>query len=448
MALRVTSKDGFYGWVNLAVVFFFYIAVMLMMVSFGVFLKYWLQDFSWSAGWTSGAQQLSMILSGLAAPLVGRYIMKRGSKRAIIIGNVLNVAGLVLLAYLNELWELYLGYGVLVGLGLSIGGMLAVMTVINNWFIMKRSIALAVSMAGMGFSGTVMIPGLVRMIEYTGWRNTYLFIAAFVTVFCIIIPGLFLKNRPEDLGQVPDGPAAVESESGKQAESSYRYLYKTQVEFTAGEAMRTRTLWLLVVYGTLLFLVMNALVTHHYNFLCSIGLSEATASYAVGFFSAVMAVSQLGIGVLGLRFRMQSLAALTLGIGVVGYIMLLTAERHPEHVYIVFIYCFLLGIAFGIQAIAMGNLFPDYFGRTEFPKIMGYTMPITTLFSSFGATAAGFILDKTGVYTLAFQLSLGAMIAALICMLFAKPPLHPSLKSGSGRENADAETQPAPIISE
>jgi len=369
-----------------------------------------------------------MILSGLAAPMVGRYIMKRGTKRAIILGNVLNVAGLILLAYQKEMWQLYLGYGVFVGLGLAIGGMLAIMTVINNWFIMKRSIALAVSMAGMGLSGSVMTPTLVQLIDTVGWRNTYLIIAVITLLFCIIIPAIFLKNKPEDLGQVPDGPASEKPSSAEAGGPKYKNLYKTPVDFTAKEAMRTRTLWLLVAYGTLQFLAMNALLTHQFNFLNEIGLEKSTAGFAVGLLSAIMAVSQLGIGFLGLRFKMHSLAILSMGIGVIGFTMLLIAERFAEFPFIVFTYCIILGTGFGIASIAMGNLFPDYFGRTEFPKIMGYTMPITTLVASFGATVAGIIRDNTGSYTLAFQLSLGFMVLAFICVFFAKPPVHPSLK--------------------
>ena len=445
MTLKVLSKDGFYGWVILAVVFFFYIAMVLMMVSFGVFLPSWIEEFNWSVGWMSGAQQLCMILSGLAAPMVGRYIMKRGTKRAILLGNILNVAGLVFLAYHKEMWQLYLGYGVLIGLGLAVGGMLAIMTVINNWFVMKRSIALAVSMSGMGLSGIVMTPTLLKLIDTIGWRDTYLIIAAITLLFCFIVPAIFLKNKPEDLGQVPDGPASTKSSAAESGGPVYKNLYKTPVEFTAREAMRTPALWLLVCYIILQFLAMQVIITHQVNFLTEIGF-EKIAGLAVGVFSGAMAAGQLGIGFLGLRFKMQTLAAISMGIGAVGFALLLIAEHYPEFPSIVFAYCVLLGIAFGIQAIAMGNLMPDYFGRTEFPKIMGYTMPITTLVASFSPTIAGIIHDITGAYTLAFQLCFCCMILGLLCIIFAKPPVHPSLKDNSGLEALNPDAHPVSQI--
>jgi len=88
-------------------------------------------------------------------------------------------------------------------------------------------------------------------------------------------------------------------------------------------------------------------------------------------------------------------------------------------------------MGFGIQAIAMGNLIPDYFGRTEFPKMMGFTMPFTTFLSAFSAPIAGYIRDTTGSYIPAFQLSIALLVLGLIFVIFARPPLHPSLKTGS-----------------
>jgi hypothetical protein len=84
MALKMLSKDGFYGWVNLAVMFFFNIAIMLMMMAFPYFLKPWIEEFGWSHGLASGAQMVSIILSGIAAPMVAIFIMKKGTRLAIV----------------------------------------------------------------------------------------------------------------------------------------------------------------------------------------------------------------------------------------------------------------------------------------------------------------------------------------------------------------------------
>jgi len=430
MTLKISGKDGFYGWVNLAVMFFFNVAMTPMLLAFSFFLPYWVKDFGWSRGLASGAQMLSLVLSGLAAPMVAIFIMKQGTKRAIVIGNLISVAGLILLAYQKHIWQLYLGVGVLLGLGVAIGGMLAMMTVINNWFVMKRTVALSISMASMGFSGVIINPSVMALIEAVGWRNAYLILAAAAIVFCVIVPALLLKNKPEDLGQVPDGPVSAKGGAAEYDGARYKNLYKTPVDFTAKEALRTRALWLLVAYGALQFLVMLGVGTHIIAFQFDIGISATTAGMIGGVFSAVMGCSQLGIGILGLRFKMHSLAVFSMILGMIGFSVLLFANS----VSLMIVYSVIYGIAGGIQSIAMGNLFPDYFGRSEFPKIMGYTMPFNTFISSVGAPLAGYIRDRTGSYVPAFKVFLVLLVISFFCILLAKPPLHPSLKGKSKQE--------------
>jgi len=425
MALKALRKDGFYGWINMAVIFLFNIAVMMMMMAFGQFLPFWLQDFpGWNRPAITGAQTVSLILTGLSAPMVGIYIMKWGAKRAIVLGNILSVIALVFLSFQTKIWHLYLGSGVILGMGMSIGGMLATMTVINNWFIARRSLALAVSMASIGLTGAIFSPLLMTMITSIGWRITYRIIAAVVFVCCVLLPGLFIKNRPEDLGQVPDGPFSLKTGGMKPGGAPQKRPYATPVDFTAKEALRTRTLWLLVIYGTLSFFTMNGLMPNQIDFLRDVGISYINASIAAGILSAVMLISSLGIGFLGLRFSMHSLAIGSMAIAVAGYVTILFAHSMP----VVLAYCVILGIGFGIQSIAMGNIFPNFFGVSEFPKIMGYTMPFNTIISSFGAPVASAFRQKTGTYMPAFQLSIALLVVALICIVFAKPPLHPSLK--------------------
>jgi len=432
MALKLLGKDGFYGWVNLAIMFFFNIAVMLMMMAFAAFLPSWVKEFGWSRGIAGGAQTVALILTGATAPLVAIFIMKKGTKRAIVIGNILSVAGLLLLAYQQHIWQLYLGVGVLLGLGMSIGGMLAGMTVINNWFIMKRPAALSISMASIGFSGVIVQPSLMALISSIGWRDTYLLMAAVAFAFCVVVPALFLKDKPEQLGQVPDGPASPKPAKAEPGKRPRKSVYKTPVDFTAKEALKTGTLWLLVANGALQFFVMNGLFNNQVNFFFDIGISPANAGLIGGVFGAAMGISQLGIGFLGLRFNMYSLAVAAMFMGMIGFSILLFADSVP----MALAWAVTYGISQGVQSVAMGNLFPDYFGRTEFPKIMGYTMPFNTLISSLGVPITGYIRDITGSYVPAFRILLALLVVSFFCMLFAKPPRHPSLKASDALDAA------------
>jgi MFS family permease len=186
-------------------------------------------------------------------------------------------------------------------------------------------------------------------------------------------------------------------------------------------------MWLLIGFSVVQFSVLQVLMTHQVAFLFDIGIPSVKAAFAAGIFGPVMSISQLGVGFLGLKFRMHSLAVVSILIGIAGFIIMLFAQSMG----IAILYNIVLGMGFGIQAIAMGNLLPDYFGRTEFPKIMGYTMPFTTFLSAFSAPAAGYIRDTTGSYIPAFQISIALLAVGLFLVIFARPPVHPSLNTRS-----------------
>jgi MFS-type transporter involved in bile tolerance (Atg22 family) len=81
-----------------------------------------------------------------------------------------------------------------------------------------------------------------------------------------------------------------------------------------------------------------------------------------------------------------------------------------------------------MQFIAIGNLYPNYFGVIESAKIMGYAMPFKTFIRAPGAPVAGYIRDKTGSYVPVFRVLLVLPVISFFRILFAKPPVHPSLK--------------------
>ncbi|MBN1833224.1 MAG: hypothetical protein JW896_14060, partial [Deltaproteobacteria bacterium] len=95
MFSKLKSPDGFYGWVNLIVMFLFNIALYPMMFTFMVCLPVWREEFGWSMGDMTLAQSISLILSALTAPVVGIFIMKKGPRIAIVIGNLISAVALV-----------------------------------------------------------------------------------------------------------------------------------------------------------------------------------------------------------------------------------------------------------------------------------------------------------------------------------------------------------------
>jgi len=417
-----TSKEGFYGWVNVAVASVMGVVGGFYLVSFSYLLPYLVGDFGWNRGTVSLAATINMIVMGLCGPLAGIFIVKYGARRSMILGNLLGFAGFVIIYLHTQLWQLFLGWGLLVGLAVGFGGMLASTTVINNWFVKKRGMALSIFLGSGGAAGMGMGPALIKMIETAGWRITFLLISVLVFLFAVVLPAVFIKNRPQDLGQAPDGPERTPDGGGRPLPRAAAH--KTQVDFSAAEAMRTRSFWLLIVYFCLNMLAMGALMTHQIAYLLDIGIVATLAALALSTLSAMMTLMQFSVGWIGKRYSMHAIAVCGEVFKILGLALLLVSQSLA----LVFVYMIVLGLGFGAAMAATMNIFPNYFGVTSYPKIMGTARLFWAFVGGVGAPAAGYIRETAGTYLPAFQMALVVIVIGLACLVFAKAPVHPSLK--------------------
>jgi MFS family permease len=423
MASTALSEKGFYGWINLAAASIMGVIGALYLISFSYFLPELIKEFKWSTASASLASTINIIAMGVFGPLAGAFIAKRGAKLSIILGNLLGLTGFALLYFHSRLWELFLAYGVLVGVGAGFGGMLATTTVINNWFVKKRSMALGIFLGSGGVAGIFTGRLLTESIEKLGWRHTYLIMSALILLINIIMPLIVIRNKPQDMGQIPDGlDASMRTAKAKTAppQASYR----TPVDFTAKEAIRTKALWLLVVYFCFSMLALQALMTHLYTHMRIVGISSGTAAIALGVMSGFMALSNFGTGFLGRRFSMHSIAIVAEVLKICAMLIIVLTTSLP----LVFVYMIVLGLGFGAVMVATMNMFPNYFGISNYPQIMGFVRLFWAFSGGAGAPLAGWVRDKTGSFLPAFEGALVIMALGLVCLIFAKPPMHPSLK--------------------
>ncbi len=430
MTFAWNKSDKFFGWKALAVVAVMYFAMTgLLLYSFPVFLPFLCKAFGWSRASVSWVNSLAMIVIGFTSPLAGIFVTRYGARRAVATGGVLCILCFICAGFHTQLWQLYLAYAVLFGMGGSLCGMLAMTTIANNWFVRKRALALSILLTAGGIGGLVMVPFIMSLINRFGWRSTYFLIAAMVLALLVILPAFLVVNKPEDLGQVPDG---IQAEDKKDSATNRQNLYGTPVDFTAAEAIRTPAFWCLTILGTAYMIGLQGFMLHQVAFLLDIKISSAVAAIAYSLFVGVSSVGRLGMGFLGIRYPTRPLAIVAMLLLILGMTVILWAKTLP----IILLYNTLIGLGMGGVYVAIMNLMPLYFGRTHYPKIIGYAMPFLTILGSLGSPLTGWIRDITGSYMLAWEVAIFVLIIGLVALIFARPPMHPSLRAK--RENAVA----------
>lgn len=267
-----------------------------------------------------------------------------------------------------------------------------------------------------------MIPIIMATIGSVGWRSTYMFLFAIILLLGVILPGLLIRNRPEELGQIPDGVSASETVKIDSAVTRKR-LYKTPVDFTAPEAMRTGAMWLLIVFFITTIFALSMLVAHQVAFLVDMGVSAGIAGTVLGLLVGISTIGRLGIGFLGLRYNMWPLSIAAMITMTIGMAFTLMTTSLP----MVFVSTVIFGIGYGGVAVAIMGLIPIYFGRAHYSKIMGVIFPFSIIGGT-GAPIAGAIYDATKSYTMPFTIAVLALLVGLVCLLLARAPVHPSLK--------------------
>jgi len=376
------------------------------------------EAFGWSRTAVSGPYSLRTVIAGLMGPLAGISINKFGPRRNIILGNIVLAIGLACMFLISDIWQVYLFFSVLGGMGMTFGFFIATATIVNNWFIKRRSLAMSLLVVSGGIGGFVYPPLIAWVISSLGWRLAWVCLAIIQLVLAVGVGGMLVRNRPEDIGQVPDGKVTDKTDEARVSKQAPMRVYQTPVDWKVKEALRTRTYWLMIIFLGAPFFAGTALSTHQVVYLQSLGFSPMTAATSFGVLLGVSIVGRLAIGALGTRFEASHLAAACLAVFAIGIIILMNVKTLP----LIYLYVLLGGIGYGGITTLDPTIYGAYYGRAHYAEIMGWRIPFMTLITAAGPIVPGFIYDHTGSYILAFTVVAAMLGVGLVCALLARPP--------------------------
>ena len=422
--IRAIRKDrAFYGWIALAGAALAYLTTSgTFYYSYGVFLPAMCNEYGWSRALVGGALSVALLAFGLPSPLIGASIARFGPRATIICGNLLVVLGLAGMSIITEVWQLYLFYGILVGFGGGFGTYMASTTVVNNWFIRKRSLGMGLVISAGGLGGFLFPPLATWLISSFGLQMAWLALAIIQLVCSVLIGGLILvRNRPEDMGQTPDGISDAHANEIEEETSPTSRVYQSAVDWQTRQAMRNPTIWLIATLCSASCLAQGTVTAHQVAYLKDIGFSPIAAAMALALVSGMSIFGRLGFGLLGVRFEARHLASVSFLAQVIALVILLTTQSLP----LIYTYTVLFGISSGALVVALPAFIGAYYGRVHYTQILGLIFPLTLVAEAAGPVIAGAINDAMGTYMPAFVIITGFSTVGLVCAIFAYPPRPP-----------------------
>jgi MFS family permease len=423
-----TSKK-FYGWIALTgTTLTAFVGYGLFVLSYGVFLPVMSAEFGWSRAAIGLGMSLGALCFGLPSPLVGLSVARFGAKINLIIGNLVGALGLASMFFAHEIWQVYLSYSI-AGLGCCFGGAISATTVANSWFIKRRSLAVGIIMGSAGLGGFIFPFVITALLNSIGWRMSWLVLGGILLLVGSLIGSwILVRNRPEEMGQVPDGILPAPSEQTKTSHSSSEASQDSK-GWALKKVFSHPTIWLIIAIGATSGFVTGTIVSHQVAYMRDLGSNPMIAASTLSVIAACGIFGSIGSGLLAMRVNIRYLIIVCLAIRLVALAILLTSQN----ITFIYLYAILFGISNGMLMTLMFTIVAKYYGRASFARIQGTVFAFTIVLQSAGPTVAGAIHDTSGTYTSAFIILVALTVIGLICAFLARPPrLNQSAKSSVG----------------
>jgi MFS family permease len=361
---------------------------------------------------------LMQLTLGFLSPGVGWTVNRIGSRLSMFYGSCAMALGaLILGCYISNGWHYMLVYGVVVGGGMAFSSFIPSQACAALWFEKRRATALAVLWAANGLGGFVVSPLLVKIIAAAdgNWRAGWYFVGA-VAILTSLVALRFVKNRPSDYGQKPDGVLDGATADVRRLKS----VYQSSEGWTLNEALRTRALWLIIFAAIGYSASFVALLAHLVPHLKGLGYEPATAAGSIGVVAGTSVIGKLGSGFLCDRIEPRYVW--------MGGLLLVAASMIvavlPHSVWEVYLLGALLGVGSGFSAVCWSAMVANYYGGKSYASVMGMMMSFGFIATAPAPFIVGYVYDVTGTYVDALFGLTALCLLAGVSLIAAIPPRH------------------------
>jgi len=365
------------------------------------------RQFGWSRTALSGAFSLARVEGAILGPVEGFLVDRVGTRKMVLIGYVLMGLGFIWLGQVKTLWAFYASF-MTITLGSGLGGWLAIIAMVNNWFTRQRTFAMASAMSGIHFGG-LFVPLLALGIETFEFGGA----ATIIGVLLLLVVGpaaKAIRNRPEDMGLQPDGDSERLSESVLTEDE--------EPDFTAGQALRTPVFWILTIMQVASSVAIVTLALHLVPKLTDMGMTLSGAGTVVLNYTIVALPSQFLSGYFADRLPKTLMIAIFLAIQGIA----ITIIAFADSVLMAYIFALLYGIGFGGRNPLTTAIRGEYFGRKAFATIMGISQFPMNIGMIGAPLFAGYMFDTTNSYLIPFSVFAILTFFGAFLMLFVKKP--------------------------
>lgn len=371
------------------------------------------QAFGWSRSTVSFAAGVGILFYGLTGPFAAALMQGLGVRRVILGALALMAAATLASTLMREPWQYVATWGVAAGIGSGALAMTLAATVVNRWFVARRSLMMGLLTAATATGNLIFLPLLARLSEDGDWRRA----AAATGLAALALMPLvwrFLPERPSDRGLAPLGAPEGHQEPPPPAGGALSLAFGA-----LSRAARTRTFWLLFTGFFICGLTTNGLVGAHLIAMCA---DQGIAQVQAAGLLAVMGIFDLAgttvSGWLTDRYDPRRLLAVYYTFRGLALVVLPFTDFS-------LVALGLFAVFFGLDWIATvpptARLSTEAFGLREGPIVFGWIAAGHQMGAATAAVTAGVLRATQGRYLEAFVMAgLAALIAAAASLMIRR----------------------------
>jgi len=374
------------------------------------------QEFGWSRATTSGAVSLNLVLFGLTAPFAAALMERFGVRRVVACALTLVALGSGLTLVMTSPWQLWLLWGVAVGLGTGSLALVLGAIVANRWFVRHRGLMIGVFSAASSTGQLVFLPLIAQLAAGPGWR----FAAGLVSLFALALVPLvwwILRDYPADVGLTAygaeDDPVAALARPAAPRERGAAAIALG----TLRESARSRVFWILMGTFWICGWSTNGLIgTHFIPAAHDHGMPETTSASLLALIGVFDIIGTVASGWLTDRVDSRYLLFgyyFFRGLSLLVVPWLLADVVHPS----LFVFVLFYGLDWVATVPPTVALCRQHFGLERSGVVFGWVFASHMVGAGVAASFAGWIRTTQGDYFSAWLTAGGLCVAAAVACL-------------------------------
>lgn len=408
MAKEAKSKI-FYGYIIVAASSFILVIMHGVSSTYGVFFNSLQKELGSDRATISGANSLAFFLQGLFGIPLGRLTDRFGPRVVIASCGLFFGLGYFLMSRVSNLWQLYLFYAFIVGIGISSGN-ISLLSTTTRWFVKRRGLMTGIVKVGTG-AGIFIMPLVASwLILGYGWRNAYL-VLGIVGAVGIVAIAQFLRRDPGQMGLQSYG---MYDANGAISELTAR------VQLSLRDTMRTRQFWAVCAVYFIASYATQSVMIHIIPYAVDSGITMTQAAGIVSVVGAVSIAGRLAMG--STSDKLGNRQAL-----IICFIVLIVALswlQLAKGLWMLYLFAVVYGFAHGGFFAVISPLVAELFGTMSHGVNLGMVFFLQGVGGAMGPVVTGRIFDVTHSYQWAFIILIVASVGALILTITQIKPVQ------------------------